>query len=98
MNTKKAIDEKINLLLNLRDLYKHSDKPNYSRIMNDCIEAIEHGEKNEKLLKKITFIAGFNITVDSEREEVITMLQEYVKNMKVKRILIRTDGKKINVP
>lgn len=45
MKTNEAIDEKINLLLNLKALYKHSDKPNYARTMNDCIKAIERGEK-----------------------------------------------------
>ena len=58
------------------------------------IKILKRAEENEKLLKKITFIAGFNITVDSEREEVITILQEYVKNMEEKRILIRTNGGK----
>ena len=55
MNTKEAIDEKINLLLNLKDLYAHSDKPNYCRIMDDCIKAIKRGKKYEAIVEEIKY-------------------------------------------
>lgn len=53
MEKNKAIDEKINLLLNLKDLYAHSNKPNYSRIMHECIKAIERGEIDRKIIDKM---------------------------------------------
>lgn len=62
--------------------------------LNVVIDLLKRGEENKKLLREITFIAGFNITIESEREEVETILQEYVKNMKVKKILIRTDRRR----
>lgn len=62
MNTKETINEKITLLLNLKCLYNHSDKPNYSRIIYDCIKAIERGEKYEQMWKKhkkeIIYLSG----------------------------------------
>jgi len=53
MNTKEAIDEKINLLLNLEALYKHSGDPNYARIINDCIIAIKRGKKYEQMWEEL---------------------------------------------
>jgi len=53
MDTKEAIDEKINLLLNLKSLYNYSNKPNYSRIINDCINAIQRSDKYKSEVRKL---------------------------------------------
>ena len=55
------------------------------------IEALKCGEENEKLLNRIKFIAGFNITVDSERKEVIAIIEESIKNRPETRMIIKIE-------
>lgn len=52
MDTKETI-EKINLLLNLKSLYNHSNAPNYARIIDECIDSLQRGEKFEKMWKEL---------------------------------------------
>ncbi len=67
---------------------KYNNLKSFSEDRNKAIALLKRGEKYENMYNKIKFIAGFNISVDEERDQVRTMLEEYVKNMEVKKIII----------
>ena len=92
MNTKEAIEFKQLVQFCEIELGEHPTEY-YDKYFNQIINALKRGEENEKLLNKIKFLAGFNITVDSERNEVVAIIEGSVEKLSKTRCVIKTNRK-----
>jgi len=90
MNTKEAIDEKINLLLMLKSLYSNSNKPNYARIITDCITDIEEGKKYKEMWEDFHYrlahvnIGSYRNPLDDRKMTDMDCINEIVRDVKQK--------------